>query len=190
MNITFYEPEFAYDGNLTAMVASDHFNLTLQHLVYNKVVVATTSTTTQVAPTPKPPRTSAITFRPPIRLPVIPHHHHGPRWGPYFEDGDKEENVTARVGTTVRLDCKIGMLQDKMVSLLLPPHHAKLRTVRGSGSFEVFCILDKTTAIISNNRPVTGFLTFLSLGPLLSFLRWFHTIINLGFALGSKNKKK
>ncbi|KAK6642560.1 hypothetical protein RUM43_004062 [Polyplax serrata] len=114
LNITFYEPEFAYDGNLTAMVASDHFNLTLQHLVYNKVVVATTSSTTQVAPTPKPPRTSAITFRPPIRLPVIPHHHHGPRWGPYFEDGDKEENVTARVGTTVRLDCKIGMLQDKM----------------------------------------------------------------------------
>ncbi|KAK6624577.1 hypothetical protein RUM44_011436 [Polyplax serrata] len=130
LNITFYEPEFAYDGNLTAMVASDHFNLTLQHLVYNKLVVATTSSTTQVAPTPKPPRTSAITFRPPIRLPVIPHHHHGPRWGPYFEDGDKEENVTARVGTTVRLDCKIGMLQDKMVSLLLPPHHAKLRTVR------------------------------------------------------------
>lgn len=113
MNITFYEPDFAYDGNLTAMVTSDHFNLTLQHLVYNKII--TTLTTTLATPSPKP-RTSAVTLRPAIRLPVIPHYHHGPRWGPYFEDGVDRENVTARVGTTVRLDCKIGMLQDKMVS--------------------------------------------------------------------------
>lgn len=63
-----------------------------------------------------PPKTTAITFRPPVRLPVIPHHHHGPRWGPYFEDGIESQNITARVGSTVRLDCKIGMLHDKTVS--------------------------------------------------------------------------
>lgn len=38
------------------------------------------------------------------------------KFGPYFEDGDQEINVTARIGSTVLLDCKIGMLSDKKVS--------------------------------------------------------------------------
>lgn len=38
------------------------------------------------------------------------------KFGPYFEDGDREMNVTTRIGSTVLLDCKIGMLGDKKVS--------------------------------------------------------------------------
>ncbi|XP_011872442.1 PREDICTED: uncharacterized protein LOC105564583 [Vollenhovia emeryi] len=40
------------------------------------------------------------------------------KFGPYFEDGDQEINVTARIGSTVLLDCKIGMLGDKKVTWL------------------------------------------------------------------------
>lgn len=40
------------------------------------------------------------------------------KFGPYFEDGDREMNVTARIGSTVLLDCKIGMLGDKKVSII------------------------------------------------------------------------
>lgn len=39
------------------------------------------------------------------------------KFGPYFEDGNQETNVTARIGSTVLLDCKIGMLGDKKVSV-------------------------------------------------------------------------
>lgn len=38
------------------------------------------------------------------------------KFGPYFEDGDQEMNITARIASTVLLDCKIGMLGDKQVS--------------------------------------------------------------------------
>ncbi|RLU25782.1 hypothetical protein DMN91_001941 [Ooceraea biroi] len=40
------------------------------------------------------------------------------KFGPYFEDGGQEINVTARIGSTVLLDCKIGMLGDKKVTWL------------------------------------------------------------------------
>ncbi|XP_020295607.1 uncharacterized protein LOC109860736, partial [Pseudomyrmex gracilis] len=40
------------------------------------------------------------------------------KFGPYFEDGNQETNVTARIGSTVLLDCKIGMLGDKKVTWL------------------------------------------------------------------------
>lgn len=37
------------------------------------------------------------------------------KFGPYFEDGDQEINITARIGSTMLLDCKIGMLGNKEV---------------------------------------------------------------------------
>ena len=37
------------------------------------------------------------------------------KFGPYFEDVDQEINVTARIGSTMLLDCKIGMLGNKEV---------------------------------------------------------------------------
>lgn len=40
------------------------------------------------------------------------------KFGPYFEDGDREMNVTTRIGSIVLLDCKIGMLGDKKVTWL------------------------------------------------------------------------
>lgn len=60
---------------------------------------------------PLPPPKPTLFF-----LPPRPHHHQGSRWGPYFEDGPGPHNITARVGQTVRLDCKIGLLHDKTVS--------------------------------------------------------------------------
>jgi len=59
--------------------------------------------------------------QPPLKRPsFLDHAHlHPPdgqrRYGPYFEDGLGPFNVTARVGSTVLLDCRIGMLQDKTV---------------------------------------------------------------------------
>ncbi|XP_003427293.1 uncharacterized protein LOC100679016 [Nasonia vitripennis] len=38
------------------------------------------------------------------------------KYTPYFEDGQTELNVTARIGSTVILDCEIGMLGNKTVT--------------------------------------------------------------------------
>ncbi|XP_017766029.1 PREDICTED: uncharacterized protein LOC108555056 [Eufriesea mexicana] len=35
------------------------------------------------------------------------------KFGPYFEKDDQEMNITARIGTTILLDCEIGMLRNK-----------------------------------------------------------------------------
>ena len=74
---------------------------------------ATTTTTYTFAPEIV---TTAVHFVP--WLPSVHHHHQGARWGPYFEEGAEPQNVTARVGSTVRLECRIGMLHDKTVSEL------------------------------------------------------------------------
>lgn len=45
------------------------------------------------------------------------HHQHeaGSKWSPLFEDGPGPVNVTARIGSTVQLNCKIQLLYDKTV---------------------------------------------------------------------------
>lgn len=55
---------------------------------------------------------SGITLVQPPRLP----NNQVSAWGPFFEDGFEPHNVTAKLGTTVLLDCKIGLLYDKTVS--------------------------------------------------------------------------
>ncbi|CAL7946197.1 unnamed protein product [Xylocopa violacea] len=49
------------------------------------------------------------------------------KFGPYFEDGDQEMNITARIGSTMLLDCKIGMLGDKKVTWLQQHSHDSFR---------------------------------------------------------------
>ena len=151
------------------MVTSDHFNLTLQHLIYNKVITSFSSTTATTTTTSSSLSSSStttlssflssiksktssavITLRPPVKFPVLPHYHHGPRWGPYFEEETDKQNVTVRVGTTVQLDCKIGMLQDKMVSLFFlnlsfrhlfffySPHMYRFELIQSKIRFSIF----------------------------------------------------
>ncbi|XP_060516197.1 zwei Ig domain protein zig-8-like [Cylas formicarius] len=49
---------------------------------------------------------------------VIPAHFHlsDSRFGPFFEEGSEVTNVTARIGSTINLDCRIGLLGDKTVT--------------------------------------------------------------------------
>ncbi|XP_048265390.1 uncharacterized protein LOC100648546 [Bombus terrestris] len=49
------------------------------------------------------------------------------KFGPYFEDGDQEINITARIGSTMLLDCKIGMLGNKEVTWVQQPSKDSFR---------------------------------------------------------------
>ncbi|KAK7577988.1 hypothetical protein V9T40_010193 [Parthenolecanium corni] len=53
-----------------------------------------------------------------ITLPPRPRgrYYSNSRWGPYFEEGAEPTNMTARVGSVVHLNCKIGFLQNKTVT--------------------------------------------------------------------------
>lgn len=51
------------------------------------------------------------------KSPSVPHYHlPNSRFGPFFEGGPEPHNVSARVGSSVEFDCRIGLLQDKTVS--------------------------------------------------------------------------
>ncbi|KAK7571969.1 hypothetical protein V9T40_014441 [Parthenolecanium corni] len=58
------------------------------------------------------PRHGITLAQPPPRSP----NSHGSSGGPFFEEGPEPQNVTAKLGTSVLLDCKIGLLYDKTVS--------------------------------------------------------------------------
>lgn len=60
------------------------------------------------------PRHGITLAQPPPRSP----NSHGSSGGPFFEEGPEPQNVTAKLGTSVLLDCKIGLLYDKTVSQL------------------------------------------------------------------------
>ncbi|XP_039277039.1 uncharacterized protein LOC111055703 [Nilaparvata lugens] len=62
--------------------------------------------------------TTVVTTRMPRPTFVLPPRPHNSRYGPYFEDGPDAVNITATVGSTIRMDCKLGMLHDKTVSWL------------------------------------------------------------------------
>lgn len=73
------------------------------------------------------------------------HHHHDHPWGPHFEETNVT-TVTVRAGSTVYLDCRISLLQDKMVSwvrrkeddlqLLTVGHHTYSSDSRYSMDFQ------------------------------------------------------
>lgn len=50
--------------------------------------------------------------------PALKKHMHSAQghFGPYFEDGAGPHNITTRVGSTVTLNCRVGMLSDKTVT--------------------------------------------------------------------------
>lgn len=70
------------------------------------------------------------------------HHQHevGSKWSPAFEDGPGPDNVTARFGSTVQLDCKIRLLYDKTVCKLydiLYYCNSLLNTPQGCPDFDI-----------------------------------------------------
>ncbi|KAJ9585435.1 hypothetical protein L9F63_002782, partial [Diploptera punctata] len=53
------------------------------------------------------------------------HYHHDHKWGPHFEQvemGTNATNITVQVGSTVNLNCRISLLQDKTVSWVRRKH--------------------------------------------------------------------
>ncbi|XP_063239098.1 basement membrane-specific heparan sulfate proteoglycan core protein-like [Bacillus rossius redtenbacheri] len=61
------------------------------------------------------PAVTTPTVAPPSGNETRPHYH---PHGTFFEDGPRPLRVTARVGSTVTLDCKVAMLQGKTVTWL------------------------------------------------------------------------
>ncbi|XP_055382587.1 GATA zinc finger domain-containing protein 14 [Condylostylus longicornis] len=53
------------------------------------------------------------------------HHHHDQRYGPHFEDKREGNitNITVQAGSTIHLNCRISLLQDKTVSWVKRNHN-------------------------------------------------------------------
>lgn len=78
------------------------------------------------------------------------YHHHEHHWGPYFEGdvGDPEGamQVTAHVGAEALLNCRVGMLKDKTVSL----KYFIIISALGRPFLDRGCLLRPTTVSIGS----------------------------------------
>ncbi|CAG7725931.1 unnamed protein product, partial [Allacma fusca] len=55
---------------------------------------------------------SHFSLRPSVAPAKKRHHHHNHPWGPHFEENPV--NVTVREGENTHLDCRVGLIEDKM----------------------------------------------------------------------------
>ncbi|XP_065206415.1 zwei Ig domain protein zig-8-like [Planococcus citri] len=93
-------------GNVTINLAENEIDNSHETETENAVVDDVRSMITETS------RPGITLAQPPPRSP----NNKASAWGPFFEDGAEPQNVTAKLGTTVLLDCKIGLLYDKTVS--------------------------------------------------------------------------
>lgn len=107
---------------IDSVISTDISSSTLTTATVTATVKMTTVTATQSKKTTTS-RRSGATDSPMLNYIFDSHshskhqHYHDHRWGPHFEG--KSTNVTAQAGATVTLDCRISLLQDKTVSLLV-----------------------------------------------------------------------
>lgn len=100
-----------WEQEMTSLVTSPPTTTSTTTMTTTTTTMTTTTSTTMTT-------TTVVTTRLPRPTFVLPPRPHNSRWGPYFEDGPDPVNITATVGSTIRMDCKLGMLHDKTVSWL------------------------------------------------------------------------